>query len=62
MKIVKLSMTVRRGAKPDMVIEVDGIKITIPRLDREQRYELSNLIHCGRTVLELPCEVTKNND
>ena len=59
MKIIKLSMLVRRGGHPDLVIEVDDIKIIIPRLDKIQRYELSSLIHCSRTKLELPCELSR---
>ena len=58
MEIVKLSMVVRRGGYPDLVIEVDGIKIIIPRLDKMQRYEFSSLIHGSRTKLELPCKLT----
>ena len=60
MDIAKISMVVRRGGSPDLAIEVNGIRIVIPRLDKMQRYELSSLIYGGRTKIELPCEVNKN--
>jgi len=57
MNICKISMKAYRGNNPDLVIEVEGIKITIPRLDKLQRYNLGSLIYGGIAKVELPCEL-----
>ena len=64
MNICKISLNAKRGSNPDLVIEVEGIMITIPRLDKLQRYNLGSLIYGGIAKVELPCEIerTKDND
>ena len=57
MNICKISLNVKRGSNPDLVIEVEGITITIPRLDKLQRYNLGSLIYGGIAKVELPCEL-----
>ena len=61
MNICKISLKTYRGSNPDLIIEVDNIKITISRLDKLQRYNLVNLIHGGIAKLELPCELGEVN-
>ena len=61
MKICTISLKAYRGSNPDLVIEVDGIKITIPRLDKLQRYNLGSVLHGGISKVELPCELGEVN-
>ncbi len=61
MKLCKISLKAYRGSNPDLVIEVEGITITIPRLDKLQRYNIGSLIYGGVAKVELPCELGEVN-
>lgn len=62
MNICRISMVAKRGSNPDIIIEVEGVKITLPLLSKDARYRLSSLIFGGVDHVDLPCEIIANKE
>ena len=61
MNICRISMIAKRGSSPDLIIEVEGVKVTVPLLSKDQRYKLGSLIYGGLSYVDLPCELKIKN-
>lgn len=57
MKVCRIIMIPKRGSNPDLIIEVEGVKVIIPLLSKDQRYKLGALIYGVIDHVDLPCEL-----
>lgn len=57
MNICRIYRVAKRGSNPDIVIEVEGIRITLPLLSKEQRYRLASMVFGETDHVDLPCEL-----
>ncbi len=57
MNICRITMIPRRGSNPDLIIEVEGVKVVIPLLSKDQRYKLGALVYGVIDHVDLPCEL-----
>ncbi len=57
MNICRISRVAKRGSNPDIIIEVEGVRITLPLLSKEQRYRLVSLVFGETDHVDLPCEL-----
>ncbi len=62
MNICTISMIAKRGSNPDIVIEVEGVRVVIPLLSKDQRYKLGALIYGVIDHVDLPCELVIGGD
>lgn len=59
MEICKLVLNIKRGGPPDLLIEVDDIKIKLLDLTNDQRFMLTKLLMGGLNSIELPCSLER---
>ena len=57
MNICRISMIPKRGSNPDLIIEVDRVKVVIPLLSKDQRYKLGALVYGVIDHVDLSCEL-----
>ncbi len=62
MNVCRITMIPKRGSNPDLIIEVDGVKVVIPLLSKDQRYKLGALIYGVIDHVDLPCELEVKDD
>ncbi len=57
MNICRITMIPKRGSNPDLIIEIEGVKVVIPLLSKDQRYKLGALVYGVIDHVDLPCEL-----
>ena len=62
MNICRITMIPKRGSNPDLIIEVEVVKVIIPLLSKDQRYKLGALIYGVIDHVDLPCELVIGGD
>ncbi len=62
MNVCRITMIPKRGSNPDLIIEIEGVRVVIPLLSKDQRYKLGALVYGVIDHVDLPCELEIRRD